>query len=90
MSNNEFSFLEYLNNYSHENLLEIERAAQFKTREELAIFLDMSKDTIKNWFASAESKKWRMPTRQSWNLMLYQLEARRKGFNNLDDLLNKS
>lgn len=83
-----FSFLDYLDNFSESNLLIVERAAQFRTREELATFIGVSLNTVKNWFAKdPDSPKKRIPNIQTWNYMLFQLEARRKGFDSLKQLV---
>lgn len=86
MSKEEFSFLDYLNNYSDENLLIIERQANFKNRDQLALYLGYSKDSIKGWFSKADGRK-KIPTIHSWNYVLLQLEARRKGYSSLGELV---
>ncbi|MCU4589075.1 hypothetical protein KTJ20_09965 [Acinetobacter ursingii] len=86
---NEFSFLDYLDNYSYENLLVIERAAQLKNRQQLAEIIGISHETIKGWFIeSRENKRKREPNAQSWNLLLYSLEANRLGYKSLKDIFN--
>lgn len=85
----EFSFLDYLDDYSYENLLTIERAAQFKNREEFAEYVGISKDTVKSWFSKRDDRR-RLPSIQNWNFSLFQLEAKRKGFANLKELVKKT
>jgi len=85
----EFSFLDYIDDFSELNLLLVEKNAKFKNRDEFADYVGFSKDTIKGWFIKKEgSSRKKIPTRQSWNLVLYELEARRKGFSSLADLFN--
>ena len=86
IAENDFSFLNYMNNYSYENLLIIEEKAQFKNRDQLAEYIGISKDTLKSWFSKKEDRR-RLPPNQNWNYVLFQLEARRKGFDNLEQLV---
>ena len=85
----EFSFLDYLDDYSHENLLIIERAAQLKNRDELARIAGISSDTLKGWFTEKEGKRKRNASTQTWNLLLYTLEAKRKGYSSIKDIFKK-
>lgn len=85
----EFSFLDYFNNYSYENLMIIERAAQFKNRDALAAYIGFSSDTIKAWFRLNEANR-KTPTPQNWNYILLQLEAKRLGYENLESLVRKT
>lgn len=84
-----FTFLDYFNNYSYDNLMIVERAAQFKSRDALAAYLGFSSDTIKSWFRLNEAYR-KTPTPQNWNYILFQLEAKRLGYDGLYSLFQKN
>lgn len=85
----EFTFLDYFNNYSYDNLMIVERAAQFKNRDSLAEYLGFSSNTIKDWFRLNEQNR-KTPTPQNWNYILLQLEAKRLGYESLLDLIKSA
>ena len=85
----EFSFLDYVDNYTGDAPQTVKSASQM-TVEQLAEFTGFHQDTIKGWFKSENSPRKKIPTRHSWNLLIYMLEAKRKGYESLTDLVQSS
>lgn len=86
---NEFSFLDYIDNFSGNSLREVKEASQM-TIEELSDFTGFSYDTIKGWFKDEDSPRRKIPSRYSWNLVMYMLEAKRKGYDSLTCLVQNT
>lgn len=85
----EFSFLNYLDQFTGSALTEV-KAASGMTVEDLSEFTGFSHDTIKGWFKSEDSPRRKIPARYSWNLVMYMLEARRLGYESLDELIKST
>ena len=85
----EFSFLDYIDNFTCDAPQIVKNASQM-TVEQLAEFSGFHQDTIKGWFKSEDSVRKKIPTRHSWNLLIYMLEAKRKGYDSLTDLVQSS
>ena len=85
----EFSFLDYVDDYTGDATQIVKNASQM-TVEQLAEFSGFHQDTIKGWFKSEDSPRKKIPTRHSWNLLIYMLEAKRKGYDSLTDLVQSS
>ncbi|MBP9788128.1 MAG: hypothetical protein KBC72_11340 [Acinetobacter sp.] len=85
----EFSFLDYVDNYTGDAPQIVKNASQM-TVDQLAEFTGFHQDTIKGWFKSENSPRKKIPTRHSWNLLIYMLEAKRKGYESLTDLVQSS
>ena len=85
----EFSFLDYVDNYTGDAPQIVKNASQM-TVEQLAEFTGFHQDTIKGWFKSENSPRKKIPTRHSWNLLIYMLEAKQKGYESLTDLVQRS
>lgn len=83
------SFLDYLDNFSAENLKTIRMASDLKRRADLAKMLGISENTLKAWFMDSDKPRYRSPSPQTWNLLMYQLEARRLGYMDLKQCLEK-
>lgn len=82
----EFSFLDYVDDYTGDATQIVKNASQM-TVEQLAEFSGFHQDTIKGWFKSEDSPRKKIPTRHSWNLLIYMLEAKRKGYDSLACLI---
>lgn len=80
------SYLEYLDNPTPENIEAVHQASGLQIREAAAV-ANISYDTYKSWRSSAKSKNSRTPHVMSWNLYLYELEARRLEFEDLKSLM---
>lgn len=80
------SYLEYLDSPTPENIEAVHQASGLQIREAAAI-AGVSYDTYKSWRSSAKSKNSRTPHVMSWNLYLYELEARRLKFGSLRNLI---
>lgn len=82
-----FRFIEFLNEPSQDNIKAAYAASGCKTRVEFGSVLGLNKNTVAGWFSNPDSDRFRRPNLQTWNLMLYELEARRLGFNDLKELM---
>lgn len=83
----QFSFLEYVNRFSQENLLIVERAALVKDRREFACIANVSLGVVRGWFIEDDqSKRKRVPSLKTWNTLLYRLEARRLGCSSIESV----
>ena len=82
----EFSFLDYIDNFTGDAPQIVKNASQM-TVEQLAEFSGFHQDTIKGWFKSKDSTRKKIPTSHSWNLLIYMLEAKRKGYDSLACLI---
>lgn len=85
----EFSFLDYIDDFSGDNP-EIVKSESQMTVPQIAEYSGFHPDTIKGWFKDPESPRKKIPTKHSWNLLMYMLEAKRKGYSSLDDLIRNS
>lgn len=78
------SYLDYLNNPTPENV----RAVHAKfgaTQAQMATIANIGLQTYKGWLAPESNSNHRTPPVPAWNLLMYELEARRLGFDNLQD-----
>lgn len=83
------SYLDYLNNPTPENI----RAVHKKfgaTQPEMAKIAGIGVQTYRGWLAPKESVNHRTPPLPAWNLLMYELESRRLGFNNLQDFFKNN
>ena len=83
------SYLDYLDNPTPENIERVHQASGLQIRDAAAV-AGVSYDTYKSWRSSEKSKNSRTPHVMSWNLYLYELEARRLGFDSLKHLMTKA
>jgi len=74
-----FSYLDFLNKHTHENIVFVRKTAGL-LQKDAAQLAGISFDSYKSWETKEESAKARKPTIQTWNLYLYELEARRLGY----------
>lgn len=84
-----FSFLDYLDNFTGDAPKIVKDASQM-TVEQIADFSGFHEDTVKGWFKAEDSSRKKVPTRHSWNLLIYMLEAKRKGYPSLSELIKNS
>lgn len=82
----EFSFLDYIDNFTGDSP-EIVKSASQMTVPQIAEFSGFHPDTVKGWFKDQDSTRKKVPTKHSWNLLMYMLEAKRKGYSSLDELI---
>lgn len=74
-----FSYLDFLDKPTHENIVFVRKTVGLLQKDAAAL-AGISFDSYKGWETQAESTKARKPTNQTWNLYLYELEARRLGY----------
>lgn len=82
------SYLVYLNKPTPENV----RAVHDKfgaTQPQMAQIAGIGLQTYKGWLAPQDSKNHRIPPVPAWNLLMYELETRRLGFDDLQDFFSK-
>lgn len=82
-----FSYLEFLDNPTPENV-QIVHSACGLIQPEAAKVAGIGLQTYRGWHSSVDSKNYRRPHNTSWNLFLYELEARRLGYSSLFELVN--
>ncbi len=86
------SYLDFLNEPTSENVKQVHRKArkEFKiTQATASEIIGINIQTYKKWHADVNSDSYRVPHKTTWNLFLYELEARRLGFDNLLDFFKK-
>lgn len=78
------SYLYFLNDPTPENV----RAVHKKfgaTQPQMAKIAGIGLQTYKGWLAPKDNSNHRTPPVPAWNLLIYELEARRLGFDDLQD-----
>lgn len=76
------SYLQYLNNPTPENVQAVHKQSG-ATQPQIAQIAGIGLQTYKGWLASETNPNHRTPPVPAWNLLMYELEARRIGFDNL-------
>lgn len=82
------NYLDYLDNPTHENIKLVHKASGM-TQPQIAEMLGIGLQTYKGWHAPVDNKNHRRPHIATWNLLLYELEARRRGYQNILDFFKK-
>ena len=77
-----FSYLDFLDQLTPENVKAVHKACGM-TQPQVAAMLGIGLQTYKGWHAPVDKDSHRTPHVTTWNLFLYELEARRLGFNDL-------
>ncbi|MDO4700691.1 MAG: hypothetical protein Q4A69_08415 [Moraxella sp.] len=84
-----FSFLDYLNNPSFDNIKLVHKASGL-TQAQVTQILGIGLQTYKGWQSKPSTANYRQPHTVMWNMLLYELEARRLGYENLSDFFSKN
>lgn len=80
------SYLKFLNEPTPENIETVHKASGLQIKDAAAV-AGVSFETYRGWRASAAAKNKRTPHVMNWNLYLFELEARRLGFDSLKNLV---
>lgn len=81
-----FSYLSYLDDFSEDSRKKFFEQSKLSYLE-LSEITGFSVDTMKRWFDSSHRRFDKNPSVYSWNLAIYKLEARLKGYATLTDLI---
>ncbi len=87
------SYLDFLNNPTSENVKAVHKQGKEDfglTQVTVSEMLGISLQTYKGWHANEDNRNYRKPHTTTWNLFLYELEARRLGFDNLLDFFKNN
>lgn len=84
-----FSYLDYLDSPTPENVKEVHKISGL-IQPEAAAVAGIGLSTYKGWCSTPDKSNYRQPHTTTWNLYLYELEARRLGCENLLDYFNKN
>lgn len=76
------SYLQYLNNPTPENVQAVHEQSG-ATQPAIAQIAGIGLQTYKGWLTDPHNQHYRKPQNPTWNYLLYELEARRLGFDNL-------
>lgn len=76
------SYLQYINNPSPENVQAVHKQSG-ATQPAIAQIAGIGLHTYKGWLTDPQNQHYRKPQNPTWNYLLYELEARRLGFDNL-------
>lgn len=82
------NYLKYLNQPTLENVKLVHKASGM-TQQQIAELLGISLQTYKYWHAPIDNKNHRKPHITTWNLLLYELEARKNGYESILDVFKK-
>lgn len=83
-----FSYLDFLDKPTPENVKAVHKACGM-TQPQVATMLSIGLQTYKGWHAPADKDSHRTPHVTTWNLFLYELEARRLGYESILDFFQK-
>ena len=83
------NYLDYLNEPTYENVKLVHKASGM-TQQQVAQMLGIGLQTYKGWHAPIDNKNHRQPHITTWNLFLYELEARKQGYENILDFYKKN
>ena len=83
-----FSYLDFLDKPTPENVKAVHKACGM-TQPQVATMLGIGLQTYKGWHAPVDKDSHRTPHVTTWNLFLYELEARRLGYQSICDFFNK-
>ncbi len=78
------NYLDYLSNPTPENI-RIVHDASGMTQIQISEILGIGLQTYKGWLAPVGSTNHRKPNLPAWNLLLFELQARQNGYQNLLD-----
>lgn len=77
-----FSYLDYLDNFSEDSRIRVFQQSQLNYHE-LSEITGFTIKILKKWFSKSNPKFSVGPAIYSWNLAMYKLEARLKGYASL-------
>ena len=83
-----FSYLDFLDKPTPENVKAVHKACRM-TQLQVAAMLGIGLQTYKGWHAPVDKDSHRTPHVTTWNLFLYELEARRLGYESILDFFQK-
>ena len=83
-----FSYLDFLDKPTPENVKAVHKACRM-TQPQVAAMLGIGLQTYKCWHAPVDKGSHRTPHVTTWNLFLYELEARRLGYESILDFFQK-
>ena len=78
------SYLDYINKPTPENIKSVHRAHGM-IQPVAAVVAGIGLQTYKGWCSSEGSINFRTPHATTWNLFMYELEARRLGYESIFD-----
>lgn len=78
------SYLIYLDNPTPANIKEVHKKMGL-SQPKMANIAKIGLPTYKGWLAPTTNTNHRTPPTPAWNLFIYELEARRLGFDDLQD-----
>lgn len=84
-----FSYLDYLDSPTPMNVKLVHETSGL-VQSSAAAVAGISLQTYRGWHASPDTTVYRRPHPTTWNLFLYELEARRLGFESLLYLTTKA
>lgn len=87
-----FSYLDFIDEPTPANVDFVNKQCKANklTQDKIAEMLGISKQTYKGWIAPIDSVNYREPHNTTWNLFLYELEARRLGYENILNFFHKN
>lgn len=83
------NYLDYLNEPTSENMKIVHRASGM-TQPAVAKMLGVSIATYRSWNADSDQSYYRQPHNTTWNLLLYELQARKLGYKNIHDFFKNN
>ena len=83
------SYLDYIDKPTPENIKAV-RQAHGMIQADACVVAGVSLQTYKGWYSKASSTRFRSPHVTTWNLFMYELEARRLGYENIFDYFSSS
>lgn len=85
--NVEMNYLKFLNEPTFENIEKVNGSVTL-SHEILAEMIGISVQTYRAWIAPVGSPSRRIPSIPAWNLLLYELQARKLNYANVKHLLD--
>lgn len=84
-----FDYLEYLDEPTHENFVFVHQKFG-RTIKETAKIVGVTKRAYESWLLTPDSPHSRSPSTVVWNSLLFEMQAREKGYKNLAQLVKKA
>ncbi len=78
------SYLDYIDKPTPENIKAVHRAHGMIQPDACKV-AGIGLQTYRGWCSSPDSQNFRKPHTTTWNLFMYELEARRLGYKNIFD-----
>lgn len=83
------NYLDYLNKPTSENVRQVHKSSGM-TQPQVAKMLGVGVSTYKSWSADADQSYCRQPHNAIWNLLLYELQARKLGYKSIYDFFKNN